>query len=73
MFNIKEIAAKANVSVATISRVLDPDKKNLVHPRTRARVERVIRKYRYFPNRAARAMITALSRRVISGRCEKTS
>jgi DNA-binding LacI/PurR family transcriptional regulator len=54
--NIKEIAKKTNVSVATVSRFLDPDKRSLVHPKTREKLEKTIRAYQYIPNRAARAL-----------------
>lgn len=54
--NIRDIAKKANVSVATVSRLLDPEKKDLVRPETREKVEKIIRKYNYTPNRTAQAL-----------------
>ena len=45
---IKEVAKKANVSVATISRVINNGPK--VGPRTRKRVAKVIEKVGYCPN-----------------------
>ena len=54
--NIRDIAKKANVSVATVSRLLDPQKKELVHPETREKIEKIIRKYHYVPNRTAQAL-----------------
>lgn len=54
--NIRDIAKEAKVSVATVSRLLDPKKRSLVHPKTRAQVEKIIRKHRYVPNRTARAL-----------------
>src|SRR6185295_9360141 len=56
MVNIKDIAKEAKVSIATVSRLLDPEKRELVHPDTRERIEKIIQKYRYTPNRAARAL-----------------
>ena len=56
MANIKDIAKEAKVSIATVSRLLDPEKRELVHPDTRERIEKIIQKYRYTPNRAARAL-----------------
>jgi len=56
MVNIKDIAKEAKVSIATVSRLLDPTKRELVHPDTRERIEKIIQKYRYTPNRAARAL-----------------
>lgn len=56
MVNIKDIAKEAGVSIATVSRLLDPEKKDLVHPDTRERIEKIIQKHRYTPNRAARAL-----------------
>ncbi len=54
--NIRDIAKKANVSVATVSRLLDPEKRKLVHADTREKIEKIISKYRYTPNRTAQAL-----------------
>ena len=54
---IKDIAEKANVSITTVSRVLNK-KKDGVGDATRKRVEDVIQKYNYRPNAVARSMIT---------------
>ena len=56
--NIRDIAKKAEVSVATVSRFLNPEKRPLVHPVTCEKIEKLIRKHRYIPNRAARALST---------------
>ncbi len=56
MTNIKQIAKEADVSVATVSRVLDPDKARIVHPSTREKIEKIIRKHQYTPNKAARTL-----------------
>ncbi|MFV0437806.1 MAG: LacI family DNA-binding transcriptional regulator [Desulfopila sp.] len=51
---IKDIAAAAGVSTATVSRVLS-DKQN-VRPEVRKRVLAVVKKLNYTPNRAARSL-----------------
>lgn len=56
MHTIRDIAKEAKVSVATVSRYLDPEKKRLVHSETQTVLEAVIQKYRYVPNRSARAL-----------------
>ncbi len=56
MVNIRDIAKEASVSVATVSRLLDLEKRKLVRAETRAKVEKVIRKYHYVPNRTAQAL-----------------
>ena len=54
---IKEIAKKANVSITTVSRVLNQNKEG-VGAETRKRVEKIIKEYNYRPNAIARSMIT---------------
>lgn len=56
MTNIRKIARESGVSIATVSRILDPTKRHLVSPETIEAVELVIRKHRYIPNMAARAL-----------------
>ncbi|RKP56188.1 LacI family transcriptional regulator [Cohnella endophytica] len=51
---IKEIAAKANVSIATVSYVLNGTRN--VRPKTRERVLRVIEEMNYKPNNAAQSL-----------------
>lgn len=53
---IKDIAELANVSVTTVSRVLN--KNNWVSDKTRSRVEKVIQEYNFSPNLLARGMIS---------------
>ena len=53
--NIKDIAKEAKVSVATISRYFDFEKRYLVHPETQKKIEKISRKYHYAPDRTARA------------------
>lgn len=61
MTNIRDIARAARVSVATVSRFLDPQKKSLVQTKTREKIEKVIQRYRYIPNRAAQTLSRQLS------------
>lgn len=49
---IREIAQQANVSVSTVSLVLN--NKNHVSPSTRKRIERIIKKYDYHPSSTAK-------------------
>ncbi len=52
--NISDIARKAQVSTATVSRVLNHS--SLVTPKTRERVERVIREQGYTPSAVAKSL-----------------
>jgi DNA-binding LacI/PurR family transcriptional regulator len=54
MPNIKDVAAKANVGIGTVSRVLNNSDK--VSLKTRKKVERVIKELGYIPNQIARNM-----------------
>lgn len=54
--NIYDIAREANVSIATVSRVIN-DNGN-VRDITRQKVEAVLKKYNYVPSAIARGMIT---------------
>ena len=54
--NIREIAKKSKVSVATVSRALDSRKEHLVNQETRDKIREVVRKHHYVPNKAARAL-----------------
>jgi DNA-binding LacI/PurR family transcriptional regulator len=57
--SIQAVAAKAGVSVATVSRAFNfPDK---VTPATRELVERVARELNYLPNASARTLRTQRS------------
>jgi len=55
LMNIYEIAKKAGVSIATVSRVVN--KSPNVKPETRERVEAVLREFRYTPNAIARSLV----------------
>ncbi len=48
--NIKEIAKKAGVSIATVSRAINPDTRNKVASHTLERIEELIKKYGYTPH-----------------------
>jgi LacI family transcriptional regulator len=54
--NIYDIAREANVSIATVSRVLNDSAK--VRDITRQKVEAVLKKYNYIPSAIARGMVT---------------
>jgi LacI family transcriptional regulator len=54
--SIKEVAKRAGVSIATVSRAINVPQK--VHPRTVERVRRAIKKLGYRPNLTARALKT---------------
>ncbi len=56
MLTIRDIAKKARVSVATISRFLHPETKHFVRPETREQIEKIIHRYHYIPNQAAQAL-----------------
>lgn len=58
--SIHEVARKANVSTATVSRTINnPD---LVDPLTAARVQRAIQDLNYFPDTHARTLVSGRSR-----------
>jgi DNA-binding LacI/PurR family transcriptional regulator len=54
--NILDVAARAGVHAATVSRTLN--RPEVVAPATRARVEAAVRELGFVPNRAARGLIT---------------
>lgn len=56
---IKDIARKAGVSVATVSRVINGSGK--VSEQKRQDIERIIREFQYYPNAAAKSLITHAS------------
>src|SRR6185295_12415955 len=58
--SIDDVAVAADVSTATVSRILNSP--NLVAPATAARVLRVIEKLGYTPNRFAQSLMTRRSR-----------
>jgi len=58
--NIKEVAAKAKVSTATISRTINQS--TLVTPQTAEKVWRAIRELGFYPNTQARALVSGKSR-----------
>ncbi len=53
--NIYDMAREAGVSIATISRVING--KDTVSPKTRSRVEAVLKKYNYAPSEIARGLV----------------
>ena len=60
--NIYDIAKEANVSIATVSRVVN-NKPN-ISPKTRKRVEAVLQKYNYTPSSIARGLASSSMRMV---------
>lgn len=60
MATIKDVAKKANVSVATVSRVIN--KKGYVNEETRALVENAIHQLNYIPNELARSLFNKHSK-----------
>lgn len=62
--SVQDIAERAGVSTATVSRVLNQSE--LVRPKTRAKVEAVIAEFGYQPNALARNLRTAESRMLLT-------
>lgn len=56
MATIRDVAKQAGVSVASVSRYMDPDKKRFVHPDTQKQIESVIQKLHYIPSPSARSL-----------------
>ena len=54
MITIRDVARKANVSVATVSRVVN--NKGYVHKETKALVQQIIKELNYSPNQLARSL-----------------
>lgn len=62
MANIKDVAKLANVSVATVSRVIN--NKGYVNEETRKLVEEAIKKLNYIPNEFARSLYKKVSKTI---------
>ncbi|MBN4934739.1 LacI family DNA-binding transcriptional regulator [Staphylococcus sp. EG-SA-6] len=62
MRTIKEVAQQANVSVATVSRVIN--KSGYVKEATRKRIEQVIKELDYYPNETVRTLFTKKSKTI---------
>lgn len=65
MASLKEVAERANVSIATVSRVLN--NKEIVNPKTRAKVENAIRDLNYLPNRVAQRLRSTSRKKKLIG------
>lgn len=63
MTNIQKVAELANVSIATVSRVINNSGK--VSPETRIKVEEAIKRLNYVPNMLARNFRTAASKSIL--------
>lgn len=61
---IHEIAEKAGVSIATVSRAVNPHTRDKVAPETREKIDKLVGKYSYTPNRAARNLRQASTRTI---------
>lgn len=61
---VKEIAAAANVSVATVSRALQ--RPEIVNETTRQRIQEVVKRLGYTPNALARNLRTARTRLIVA-------
>lgn len=62
---IKQIAEKLDLSVATVSRAINPHTQHLVTPETRKRVAELVKREQYFPNIAAKRLVTGKSRTIV--------
>ena len=62
--SIKDMAKKIGVSVATVSRALNPETRSKVAPATLERVDRLVAKYGYMPNQAARNLRKASTKTI---------
>ena len=58
--NIKEVAKRAKVSTATVSRTINNSEK--VKPRTAERVRKAIEELNFYPNTHARTLVSGRSR-----------
>ncbi len=56
MISLKEIARQCGVSVITVSRALDPLKKDKVKLATRQKIETLCAKENFYPSFTARAL-----------------
>jgi DNA-binding LacI/PurR family transcriptional regulator len=54
---LKDIAAKAKVSISTVSRIINDDKTKPASPETAATVWRIVRELGYVPNQNARKLV----------------
>jgi LacI family transcriptional regulator len=62
---INEIARKTNLSIATISRAINPQTKHLVRVNTRSRINAVIKNMGYTPSVSARRLATGKSYNIV--------
>lgn len=62
---ITQIARRLNLSVATVSRAINPHTQHLVAPATRRRVMGLVKSERYVPDMAAKRLVTGRSRNIV--------
>ncbi len=62
--NIKDIAKEAGVSIATISRALNPQTQHLLNPETFKRIKALTEKLGYLPNRAASSLRQGIAKTI---------
>lgn len=65
MSSLKEVADRAKVSIATVSRVINNE--SLVNPKTKAKVDVAIKELNYSPNRVAQRLRNSNSRKQLIG------
>ena len=58
---MKDIASRANVSVSTVSKIINKETKNF-RKETVDRVQKIIKEMGYAPNIVARSMVTKIGR-----------
>lgn len=62
---ITQIAEQLDLSVATVSRAINPQTQHLVSPETRKRVIELVKRVHFFPNVAAKRLVTGKSRNIV--------
>jgi len=63
-FTIKEVAKKAGVSVATVSRALNPETQRAVKPETVWKIQSIVSEFGYLPHNAASSLRRGKSRTI---------
>ena len=58
---LKDIAKRANVSISTVSRIINDDKLKPASEKTKQKVWEIIRELGYMPNKNARNLVKGLN------------